>query len=265
MIAFKNYPDKIFFIIFRLSFSYNWLNQQLNIMKRRLLAGTALILLSLGSIAFGQEQDKTTLKYSAGIITGYNRGFGIQTNLTAYNFGPTFPVKLRFGIGLSLIDPGNAADARRIFINNATNGVPEKNGRSFDFRLDFMFPKTIFGNKNSYLTFGPRFSTFRGHFDYVDGNEVFDLTSTQWGAGAGIENQFKLTPKLSLVLNYGLDIYLPSTLTGHDTSYSPNNDNVNPEENNQNNDNPFTYKDADKAIRQPFIMPHIMIGVNFNL
>jgi len=126
-------------------------------MKRRLLAGTALIFISFGSIMFGQEQDKSSLKYSAGIITGYNRGFGIQTNLTAYNFGPTFTAKLRFGIGLSLIDPGNAADARRIFINNATNGVPEKNGRSFDFRLDFMFPKTIFGDKNSYLVLAPGF------------------------------------------------------------------------------------------------------------
>ena len=234
-------------------------------MNKVILAGIALIMISLGSTAYAQDQDKTPLKYSAGLNTGYNRGFGIQTNLTAYNFRPTFPVKLRFGIGLSLIDPGNAADARRIFINNATNGVPEKNGRSFDLRLDFMFPKTIFGDKNSYIFFGPRFSTFRGHFDYVDGNEVFDVTSTQWGAGAGIENQFKLTQKLSLVLNYGLDIYLPGTLTGHDTSYSPDNNNINAEDNNRNNDNPFTYKDADKAIRQPFIMPHFMIGVNFNL
>jgi hypothetical protein len=235
-------------------------------MKLKLLsAGIALLLLSLCSMSFGQDKDKDPLKYYAGIMTGYNRGFGIQANITAYNFPKDFPLELRFGIGLSLIDPGNAADARRIFINNATNGVPEKNGRSFDFRFDFMFPKTVFGNNNSYLLIGPRFSTFRGHFDYVDGNEVFDVTSTQWGVGAGIENHFKLTRKLSLILNYGLDVYLPGTLTGHDTSYSLNNDNVNPEENNQNNDSPFTYKDADRAIRQPFIMPHLMIGVNFNL
>jgi len=232
---------------------------------KALLAGIGMLLISAGSTLQGQDAEKAPLKYQLGIMTGYNRGFGIQTNLTAYNFPKDFPLRLRLGIGISLIDPGNAADARRIFINNATNGVPEKNGRSFDFRLDFLFPKTVFGNSNSFLIIGPRFSTFRGHFDYVDGNEVFDVTSTQWGAGAALENHFKLTQKLSLVLNYGLDVYLPSTLTGHDTSYSPNNDNVNPEENNQNNDNPFQYKDANKAIRQPFIMPHIMIGVNFNL
>jgi hypothetical protein len=229
------------------------------------LAGLAILLLSLESLTYGQEKEKAPLKYYAGILTGYNRGFGIQANLTAYNFPKDFPLELRIGIGLSLIDPGNAADARRIFINNATNGVPEKNGRSFDFRFDFLFPKTVFGNANSFLILGPRFSTFRGHFDYVDGNEVFDVTSTQWGIGTGIENHFKLTQKFTLLLNYGLDAYLPSTLTGHDTSYSPNNDNVNAEDNNQNNDTPFYYKDADKAIRQPFLMPHFMIGVTFNL
>jgi hypothetical protein len=232
---------------------------------KRLLAGIALVLISLGSISYGQEKEKSPLKYNAGIITGYNRGFGIQTNLTAYNFGPSFPVRLRIGVGLSLLNPGNAADARRVFINNATNGVPEKNGRSFDFRFDFLFPKTIFGNNNSYIILGPRFSTFKGHFNYVDGNEVFDVISQQWGIGIGIENQFKMTNKLSLVLTYGLDFYAPSTLTGHDTSYSPDNDNVNPEKNNQNDNNPFNYKDANKAIYQPVFMPRFMIGLNFNL
>jgi hypothetical protein len=232
---------------------------------KRLLAGITLLMISLGSAICGQEKDKSPLKYTVGIVTGYNRGFGVQTNLSAYNFGPGFPVSLRLGIGLTLLNPGNAADARRIFINNATNGVPEKNGRSFDFRFDFLFPKTVFGNDNSYVVVGPRYSTFRGHFDYVDGNEVFDVTSQQWGFGIGLENHFKLTQKLSLFLTYGVDGYLPSTLTGHDTSYSPDNDNVNAEDNNQNDNAPFKYKDANKAIKQPFIMPRFMIGLNFNL
>jgi hypothetical protein len=232
---------------------------------KRLLAGITLLMISLGSTVYGQEKDKNPLKYTAGIGTGYNRGFGVQTYLSAYNFGSGFPVELRVGIGLTLLNPGNAADARRIFINNATNGVPEKSGRSFDFRFDFLFPKTVFGNDNSYVVVGPRFSTFRGHFDYVDGNEVFDVTSDQWGIGIGLENHFKLTEKLSLFLAYGVDGYLPSTLSGHDTSYSPDNDNVNAEENNQNNDAPFKYKDANKAIKQPFIMPRFLIGLNFNL
>jgi hypothetical protein len=230
-----------------------------------LFAGIIILLLNCGSIIYGQSADKNPLKYNGGIVLGYNRGFGIQTNLTASNFGASFPAKLRLGLGLTLLNPGSAADARRIFINNATNGVPEKNGRSFDVRFDFMLPRTFFGNSHSFLVFGPRFSTFRGHFNYVDGNEVFDVTSSQFGAGLGIEHQFKMTEKLSLSLAYGLDFYIPSTLTGHDTSYSPDNDNVNPENDNQHDDVEFKYKDANKAIAQPMFMPRFMLGLNFNL
>ena len=70
---------------------------------------------------------------------------------------------------------------------------------------------------------------------------------------------------LHLVIALGLDFYLPSTLFGHDTSYSPDNDNVNTRNDNENNDTPFTYKDADKAINQPRFMPFAMIGLNFGL
>jgi len=62
-----------------------------------------------------------------------------------------------------------------------------------------------------------------------------------------------------------LDFYLPSTLTGHDTSYSPDNDNVNPRRDILNDDVYFIYKDANRAIKQPMFMPRIMMGVNFSL
>ncbi len=198
-------------------------------------------------------------------MTGYNRGFGLQANLTVYNFPGEFPFELRFGMGYTFLNPGNAADARRIFINNATNGEPEKKGGSFDMRLDFLRPRQIFGIKNSFIVFGPRFSTFKGHFDYVGGNEVFDVTSHQWGIGGGFEHHFSMSENISFIIRYGLDFYVPGTLTGHDTSYSPGNDNINPENDNQNNDLPFQYRDANKAIYQPEFMPHIMMGVNFNL
>jgi hypothetical protein len=233
--------------------------------KKEIFAGFAIVLISISSASYAQENALNPLKFSAGIITGYNRGFGIQPGLTIYNFGQGFPFELRLGIGLSLLNPGNAADARRIFVNNATNGVPEKKGRAVDYRLDFMLPRSVFGINNSYLVFGPRYSSFTGHFNYIDGNEVFDVTSQQWGIGAGIENHFKMTEKLTLLIVYGLDYFFPGTLTGHDTSYSPDNDNVNAENDNQNDNRAFTYKDANRAINQPVFMPRIMLGMNFNL
>lgn len=217
------------------------------------------------SVSYCQDKTGTPLKFSAGFVTGYNRGYGFQGRFAAWNFENDFPIHLRFGLGYSVLNPGNAPDARRIFINNATNGTPEKKGHSIDYRLDFMMPKTVFNVENSYLVFGPRFATYTGDFRYVGGNEDFEVKSHQWGIGAGIENHFRMVKNIEFVVEYGLDFYLPATLTGHDTSYSPDNDNVNAQNDNQNENVPFKYKDADKAINQPKFMPHIMIGLNFLL
>jgi hypothetical protein len=225
----------------------------------------AILLMGIGTNLYGQEKSRGSSKFSAGVLAGYNRGYGMQANIKLHNTTNELPFELRFGMGYTILNPGNAADARRIFINNATNGEPEKRGRSIDYRLDFLFAKSIFGIPHSYIVLGPRGSSFKGNFKYIGGNEDFDVTSTQWGVGCGIESHFKLKEKLDLVFALGLDFYMPSTLHGHDTSYSPDNDNVNSRNDNENNDSPFTYKDADKAIYQPRFMPFAMIGLNFEL
>ena len=230
----------------------------------KMLLLLALLPMGTVSIMYGQGNQGSS-KFSAGIMAGYNRGYGMRADLKLHNAANELPFELRFGLGYTILNPGNAADARRIFINNATNGEPEKKGRSIDYRLDFLFQKSIFGLPHSYIVLGPRGSSFKGNFKYIGGNEDFDVTSTQWGAGGGIESHFKLKEKMNLVIAIGLDFYLPSTLTGHDTSYSPDNDNVNGRNDNENNDTPFTYKDADKAIYQPRFMPYAMIGLNFGL
>ena len=236
-------------------------------MERRLRVLLALaVLMSLNYLSIsGQNDTKSSVKLIAGINTGYNRGFGIGVNITPSNLASELPFRLRLGAGLSFLNPGNATDARRIFINNNTNGTPEKKGSSLDLRLDFIMARGILGISTSSFLLGPRFSTFKGDFKYVGGNEDFEVKSHQWGIGAGFENYFKLTQKMNLVLSYGLDIYAPSKLTGHDTSYSPDNDNVNPRTDNQNDDILFRYGDANRAIKQPFIMPRIMLGVNFGI
>jgi hypothetical protein len=224
-----------------------------------------LLAASSGTLSHAQDKAGNPAGFSAGVMTGYYRGFGLQANITAHQVAREFPFKLRLGIGCTFLDPGNSADARRIFINNATDGVPEKKGRAMDYRIDFLLPAPIFGVRNSYIVFGPRFSTFRGNFKYVGGNEDFDVTSKQWGIGGSLEHHFGLSGRMQLVIGYGLDHFFPGTLTGHDTSYSPLNDNVNPQNDNQNDDEPFTYRDADKAIRQPMFMPRVMIGIEFAL
>lgn len=232
---------------------------------KNIFPALCIILIGIGMIAYGQEGAKGPSKVSAGILTGYNRGFGIQGNFSLNRSASQLPFDLRVGVGYTFMNPGNALDARRIFINNNTNGSPEKSGRSIDYRLDFMIPKPIFGISNSYIVLGPRGSSFKGNFQYIGGNEDFDVISHQWGLGGGIESHFSMAKNFNLVLAVGLDYYLPSTLHGHDTSYSPDNDNVNARNDNENNDTPFTYKDANAAIAQPAFMPYAMVGVTLDL
>lgn len=223
------------------------------------------LFLVLNLTIFAQESNKNQSNFSAGLYTGYNRGLGFQANITAHKPLESSTVGIRFGVGYTRFDPGNSADARRIFINNATNGVPEEKGKSFDYRLDVLIPSSIFNFKESYILFGPRYSSFRGNFKYVGGNEDFDVTSKQFGLGIGAESYFKINAKIKLVLSTGLDYFFDATLKGHDTSYSPDNDNVNARNDNQNGNTPFTYKDANKSINQPLFMPRFLVGFNFKL
>ncbi len=232
---------------------------------KKLLSVLCMLLIATAYTSYGQEKGSGTSKVYAGFLTGYNRGYGIQANVGLTNVGKESPIELRFGLGYTWLNPGNAMDARRIFINNNTNGTPEKSGRSIDYRLDFIFHKPIFGLQHSYIILGPRGSSFKGNFAYIGGNEEFDVISNQWGLGVGLENRTKLATNLNLVVAVGLDYYIPSTLTGHDTAYSPDNDNVNARNDNENDDEPFTYKDANEAIDQPGLMIYAMIGLTLNL
>ena len=225
-----------------------------------------LAFLASSSFIFSQTniQDKDS-GFSLGLVSGYNRGFGLNASLTAINPLESLDVQLRFGLGYTRLDPGNSADARRIFINNATNGVPEEKGRTFDYRLDFLWGADLFDLEESYLVVGPRYSSFRGNFKYIGGNEDFDVTARQLGLGLGSETHFKINPRMDLVAAAGLDYFFNSTLKGHDTSYNPGNDNVNPRNDNANNDVEFTFKDANKSIKQPQFMPRLFLGVLYRL
>ena len=189
-----------------------------------------------------------------GVVLGYNGGFGGQLNLSITNFQRGFPLSARFGIGYTAMEPGKSSDARRIFINNATNGTPEERGWRWNLSFDLLISLNILSNSLIYL--GPRYSIFTANFKYVGGNEDFDVTSSQFGVGGGLETQFPLVPNLYMVFGAGAEYFLEGTLYGHDTSYSPDGDDVNPRED-------FSYSDADEAVNQPKILGRFMLGINY--
>jgi len=222
-----------------------------------------LILFTLLLSTYISFAQKNVIKNEIGIQAGYNNGVGLRGHYTYFNFVKEVPMHIRLGIGYTTNNPGVSSDVRKIFINNATNGTPEKKGKNFDARMDFLFPIEILNN--SFFNFGARYSSFKGNFKYIGGNEDFDITSTHFGIGAGVGSFFNINSKFNLEFNLGIDYFLPSTLTGHDTSYSPDDENINPQQDNQNNNINFIYKDADKAVNQPKLNPYLMLGVNYEL
>ncbi len=194
---------------------------------------------------------------AAGVQLGYGRGFGFLLNSTVSDFAQGFPLDLRYGFAYTSLDPGDPVAARRIFINDGTNGTPTEEGRAWDLRFDLLYDLELFEKSETFVFAGPRYSNFTGSFHYVGGNEQFDVTSRQWGIGGGIESHHRLLNNqgMDLVVSAMLDYYLESPISGHDTTYKPGGGDVNARRN-------YTFGDADGAIRQPKLVPRIMVGIN---
>jgi hypothetical protein len=220
-------------------------------MKRFLMLVLIVFAHSFNSILPQTFNPRTTL--AGGLLVGYNNGLGFQGNLSFKNLAEGFPFSLKLGVGISFFDPGKPLDAREIFINDNTDGVPEESGRLIDFRADFLY----YIGARTYFYAGPRFTMFTGNFNFVGGNEDFDVTSNQWGAGLGVENYFRMSPAMDLVFSIGYDYFFPSLIYGHDTSYGPDGEIVNGRKD-------FTFEDADDSVNQPKHNLRAMVGISYN-
>jgi hypothetical protein len=197
-------------------------------------------------------------RWYGGLEAGYNGGAGITARGLVLFPCSVLPAGVRIALSYSSTGPGDALAARRIFINDATNGVPEKSGRVWGLRGDVLIELDRAAANTTYLFTGLRRAGFVGNFKYIGGNEDFDIRSSHWGVGLGIENRLGISRKLALVLSGGLDYFFESTLTGHDTSYSPDGEDVNSRRD-------YRYHDADAAINQPQLELRLMIGFEYRL
>ena len=172
------------------------------------------------------------------------------------NFAQGFPFGFKLSADQIFRSGGKPLDARKIFINDNTNGVPEEDGKITALRLDFLYRTNFLGNR-SYIFGGVRYSEFCAEFLYVGGNEDFEVRSNQIGFGIGLEGYYRISNVIDLVLSAGVDTYLASDFTGHDSKYKPDNDNINDRKN-------YKYKDADDAVNQPKNEFRILLGLNYN-
>lgn len=197
-------------------------------------------------------------KYSMGVLFGYTGGFGINITGTISEFSYDIPLSVRFGVGYNIREAGNPWDARRIFINDNSDGDPAESAHSFDLRLDFIYPVQLFSLRQSFLYAGPRYSMHTSTFEFVGGNEFFDISTSQFGLGAGLETYFGISPNLNLVFSGGIDYYFDAQIGGHDSAYNPDGTDVSGRED-------YAYQDADEAINQPKYEFRFLVGLSFGL
>ena len=99
---------------------------------------------------------------------------------------------------------------------------------------------------------------YLAHFDYQGGNEAFDVRTNPWGVGGGARLSFMLSKKIMLILNGGIDYFFKSKISAHGNFYNPSGVDDNPRA-------PYTYTDADEAIKQPALNPKITLSIAFRL
>jgi hypothetical protein len=193
-----------------------------------------IVILILPALLFASPGTARAAEFAAAFLAGYNGGLGFQLNAIVSQFAEGFPFKAKFALGYTSTQPGDALRARRLFINDATNGTPEKKEGIRDFRLDLLYALS----EEIYVCGGVRYSAFTGNFRFVGGNEDFNVITNQWGLGLGLEGYFRMNSRIDLVISPGIDYFFQGALSGHDTSYSPDGENVNPRYD-------FSYADAE--------------------
>jgi hypothetical protein len=194
--------------------------------------------------------------FTGGVQLGYFGGPNLHLSGTVANFAEGFPFRVRLGLGYAWLPSGDAVAARRVFIDANTNGTPKSWGTMWDGRLDVLYPVNLFSLQRSMMYAGIRRSSFVARFEYIGGNETFNVNTKQWGIGGGLETSFALSPRVDMVVQGGADYYFRAEMSGHDTYYRPNGDDLHPIAN-------YTYKDADAAIDQPDIETRLMLGLAY--
>jgi hypothetical protein len=195
-------------------------------------------------------------QFGAGLNFGYSAGLGGSVYGTYWNFTRDVPLSLRVAFSYTVRDPGDPLGARHVFINDNTNGTPEESGHTWQARFDLLFPITQLGPQQLYLFGGARHGSFTGTFNFIGGNEKFDVTSKPWGLGLGVETYFAVGTQTDFAIQLGFDYFFKAKLQGHDTAYSPDGDDVNPR-------NDYTYGDADEVINQPKAELLAMVGFQY--
>ncbi len=197
-------------------------------------------------------------EYNGQLNVGYNGGGAWKAGAAVSQLSPSSRFALEINVGHSSFDPGNAGDARRIFINDNQGGTIKKSGTTWEFSFNLLYRLHAGHLPEFYLFLGPRYAKFTGNFKFIGNNEDFDVTSHHWGMGVGVASFIAISKKIDFLIRGGTDYFQSAALYGHDTTYSPKGEDINPR-------NDYTYSDADNAVNQPKLNLQLMFGLSYSL
>ena len=219
-----------------------------------LVAGLAAVAISAPAHAWDNYEN---------ILAGYYAGPSVSGTMGFAHLFSNFPIAFEGEVGHSWTDPGDAVRVRHVFINDTTTGDDDaqKDGSIWDVGINAVYPlNESYGPVKFFVFAGPRYAHYDGHFEYVNGNEDFDITANSWGLGGGLRGVLPLSQRFNAVMQLGLDYYFPTSIYGHDATYYPNNNNINAR---TENNYTFTYADAASATNVPRLRPRVMIGLQW--
>jgi hypothetical protein len=159
--------------------------------------------------------------FSASLQTGYNGGLCFGSSAMLSGFAQGFPLAIELTLNHIRMEPGSPEKARKIFINDATDGTPEKFGYAWDVQLDFLHRVKMLDLRDAFVYVGVRRSMFTANFKFVGGNEFFDIQTDQWGIGAGVKATFPMASHVGFTVKLGAEHHFASSLYGHDTMARP--------------------------------------------
>ena len=223
--------------------------------KRPLLAILTLAMLSVPAHAIE--------KYDI-LMAGYYKGPSVSGTIGLSDVFDKVPVGFETDLGYSWTPAGDGTMARKVFINQNTGGDEDEqsSGGVLDFGLNATYPlNQTYGPVKFFVFGGPRYSHYDVRWDYVGGDEDFDIVANSWGLGGGVRGIMPLGKGFSAVMQLGVDYYFPTSIYGHDATYYPNDSNVNARNNGAGYT--YTYADAVNSTTVPRLRPRVMVGIKF--
>jgi len=221
------------------------------------------LVLSFLTLAFITVPAHALEKYDI-LMGGYYKGPSFSGTFGLANIFEKVPFGAEVTLGYSWTSAGDGILARKVFINQNTGGNDDAQsfGGVWDVGLNGVYPlNQTYGPVKFFVFGGPRYAHYDVRWDYVGGNEDFDILANAWGLGGGLRGIMALGKGFSAVMQVGLDYYFPTSIYGHDATYYPNDSNINARNNGAGYT--YTYADAVNATTVPHLRPRVMIGIQF--